>query len=109
MRQSKTNRSRQEIIRDILLTVEHEKVSKTKVMYRASLSYSQLKSYEDYLLKKDVIRISTDEIWFLTEKGKQYLAAYRVLERIMNEDAEPNQFISANTDVVEMSPQAFSQ
>jgi len=109
MRQSRTNRSKQEIIRDILLTIEQANVSKTKVMYRASLSYAQLKNYEDYLLKTNVMGISSDDTWFMTEKGKQYLAAYRIVEQIMDGAEEQDQFISGDSKTVEVSPQAFLQ
>jgi predicted transcriptional regulator len=78
------NRSRQEIIRDILATMENASMPKTKVMYRASLSYTQLKYYEDYLQNNKLIEITKDaDLWILTEKGKRYLKACRIADHIL--------------------------
>jgi predicted transcriptional regulator len=78
------NRSRQEIIRDILSTLEIANLARTKVMYRASLSYTQLKYYEDYLGNNDLISMTEQDLWMLTEKGKQYLQACRAADQILN-------------------------
>jgi len=84
MGQSEKNRSRQEIMRDILATLEQAPLSKTKVMYRASLSYTQLKYYEDYLQTSNLIEISkSDNLWTLTEKGSQYLKACKLADQIL--------------------------
>jgi predicted transcriptional regulator len=76
------NRSRQEIIKDILGLLETMPLSKTKVMYRASLSYTQLKSYGTYLENNELIDMSTGS-WLLTQKGKQYLQAYKLADQIL--------------------------
>lgn len=81
------NRSRQEIIRDILSTLESVNLARTKVMYRASLSYTQLKYYEDYLGNNGLIGITDEDHWMLTEKGKQYLQACKAADLILNNPA----------------------
>lgn len=58
-------------------------MSKTKVMYRASLSYTQLKYYEDYLQTNRLIEITEDELWKLTEKGRRYLQACKLADQIL--------------------------
>lgn len=78
------NRSRQEIIRDILSTLESVNLGRTKVMYRASLSYTQLKYYEDYLGNNGLIVMTDEDLWMLTEKGKQYLQACKAADQILN-------------------------
>ena len=101
MRQSARNRSRQEIICDILSTIELGRASKTKVMYRASLSYTQLKTYENYLQSNKLIEISkADDLWTLTDKGKQYLDACKLVEQIVKRPPEPNLSIAVNAEAV---------
>lgn len=81
------NRSRQEIMRDILSTLETANLARTKVMYRASLSYTQLKYYEDYLGGNGLIGMTDQDQWMLTEKGKQYLQACKAADQILNNPA----------------------
>jgi predicted transcriptional regulator len=95
MRPPIVNRSRQEIIRDILATIEDMDLSRTKVMYRASLSYTQLKYYEDYLQQNSLIRMTEDELWTLTEKGEQYLAACKLADRILKMPPEVKNIVTA--------------
>lgn len=98
MRQSVRNRSRQEIICDILSTIQLASVSKTKVMYRASLSYAQLKSYENYLASNKIIKITDDGLWMLTEKGKQYHDACKLVEQIMKRPSEQSNAVDEEAD-----------
>jgi len=84
MSQLAKNRSRQEIMRDILGVLEDNALSKTKIMYRASLSYTQLKYYESYLRENFLIEIIDDK-WVLTEKGKQYLSACKLADQILSQ------------------------
>ena len=83
MRQLTKNRSRQEIIKDILASLENSNLSRTKVMYRASLSYTQLKYYEDYLQDNALIATADGDLWALTDKGKQYLQACKHADEIL--------------------------
>ena len=109
MRQAARNRSRQEIICDILSIVELGGVTKTKVMYRASLSYAQLKSYESYLQSNKLIEISkADDIWILTDKGKQYLEACKLVEQIVERAPEPSRSFPANPEAVTAAPNMFN-
>jgi hypothetical protein len=70
-------------------------------MYRASLSYTQLKNYENYLQSNKLIEISkADDLWMLTDKGKQYLDACKLVEQIVKRPPEPNPSVAVNADVV---------
>ena len=87
MRQLTKNRSRQEIIRDVLASLENSNLSRTKVMYRASLSYTQLKYYEEYLQDNALITSADGDLWALTDKGKQYLQACKHADEILKAPA----------------------
>lgn len=87
-------------MRDILATVEHAAMSKTKVMYRASLSYTQLKYYEDYLQTNRLIELTEDgDLWMLTEKGKRYLQACKLADQILRMPS-PSASSSKENDLV---------
>lgn len=99
MRQSEKNRSRQEIMRDILATIENSPMSKTKVMYRASLSYTQLKYYEDYLQDSKLMELAKEgDLWTLTEKGKRYLNACKLADQILRMPSPHDDTSSSSSD-----------
>ncbi len=79
------NRSRNKIISDILELLETPRL-KTSVMFKASLSYSQLKSYHKILLEKGLVEEIQGK-WVSTDKGRAYLEAYRKAARIIEETA----------------------
>ena len=56
-------------------------------MYRASLSYTQLKYYEDYLQDNALIATADGDLWALTDKGKQYLQACKHADEILRAPA----------------------
>lgn len=68
------NRSRTEIIADILSRLETPKV-KTSVMFECSLSHKQLKNYHEFMTEKGLIA-EENKKWMSTEKGRAYLKAY---------------------------------
>jgi predicted transcriptional regulator len=75
------NRSREEILGD-MLSVAVEPVNKTAIMYKAKLSYDQLRDYLSYLVDRQMIE-NTAGMWVTTEKGRAYLASYRVIAGII--------------------------
>jgi predicted transcriptional regulator len=91
MRPPTAIRSRQEIIRDILIALEKLNLPRTKVMYRASLSYTQLKYYEEYLQSNGLIVITEDELWMPTQKGKRYLDACMLADNILRMPSQYDQ------------------
>jgi predicted transcriptional regulator len=79
-----SNRSRNEIIAEMLSTVQTPS-RKTAVMYSARLSYTQLKYYQKLLLNGGLVTQTTGK-WVITEKGKAFLKAYLVAEEILRHD-----------------------
>ena len=83
----KNYRSRAEIISQMLEVVmeELEGSTKTKIMYKACLSSTQLKNYlrlaiDRDLLEQDVLNGSSR--YKLTQKGVQYLEMFRQTRKI---------------------------
>jgi predicted transcriptional regulator len=75
-------RSRTEITSQIL-DVAVEGVTKTKIMYKAFLSYAQLKEYLDVLLTNGLLDYNKkDEIFKTTEKGLRFLKIYVQLSEL---------------------------
>ncbi|MGA2874727.1 MAG: winged helix-turn-helix domain-containing protein [Nitrososphaerales archaeon] len=67
-------RSRGEIVSNILRVVASRKATKTRLMYGAYLSYTQIEEYMEYVLQQGLIsQISDTNLYQLTEKGMQYL------------------------------------
>lgn len=70
-------RSRTDIAAAIL-EISLEGAIKTKIMYKAFLSFPQLKEYLAVLVEKDLLEHdATNQQYFTTDKGKQYLKMYR--------------------------------
>lgn len=60
--------------------------AKTKIMYKAYLSYAQLKEYLSMLVEKDLLSYSqTEAIYTTTEKGLEFLKAYEQMPDISGE------------------------
>jgi predicted transcriptional regulator len=94
-------RSRIQIVAEILESItsiatttaadDNGKVTSTKIMYKAFLSYAQLKEYLDLLLRNDLIRYQESKGTFIiTDKGMHLLELYNQL----------NKFISAKQIIV---------
>jgi predicted transcriptional regulator len=69
-------RSRMEIIAMIILSAKNG-ATKTKLMYSAYLSYSQLKEYLAFLVKRDLLFLDEESQLFRpTERGLHFLNVY---------------------------------
>jgi predicted transcriptional regulator len=67
------NRSRAEMLAT-MLKAANEGTTKTKIMYSAFLSYSQLKDYLDILIENNLIEIiEGTQTYKTTEKGLNFL------------------------------------
>jgi len=67
-------RSRGEILSNILRVVASNKATKTRLMYGAYLSYTQIEEYMGFILQQGLIsQVSDTNLYQLTEKGMQYL------------------------------------
>jgi predicted transcriptional regulator len=81
-----TIRNRIQIISQILETANGGVTSKMKIMYKANLSYAQLKDYLIALSDKDLLSYDLDTHTFkTTEKGLRFLEAYSQLDQLTKE------------------------
>ena len=67
-------RGRLQIIADILSVVsDNDGARKTRIMYRANLSYKLLMRYLGEVLDAGLVRFRDDDCYELTGKGKEFL------------------------------------
>jgi len=85
---SSSHRGNLDIIADIL-DASHGGVKKTYLMYHCNLSFKQLRDYSHFLLSSGLLRViiqsaeSNAGLFEVTEKGKEFLKAYRGLKALM--------------------------
>jgi len=81
-------RSRTEIAATILETVRCG-TTKTKIMYKAYLSYTQIKEYLKFLQDKGLMEYEQGTMIFrITEKGILFLRAYEEITNLVNKDTK---------------------
>jgi predicted transcriptional regulator len=77
-------RSRADII-SMILEIASQGVTKTRIMYKAYLSYAQLNQYISFLTENELIEHETgSELYNLTEKGKRLQHLYKDLEDMIS-------------------------
>ncbi|HEV8404276.1 MAG TPA: winged helix-turn-helix domain-containing protein [Nitrososphaera sp.] len=76
-------RSRTEIASHIL-EAANGGATKTKIMYKAFLSFSQLKEYLGILVLNDLLANDLPAIYKTTSKGLRFLGATRKLDEMLN-------------------------
>jgi predicted transcriptional regulator len=77
-------RSRTDIISQILEAANGGDATKTKIIYKAFLSYSQMKEYLTILTEKDLLRYDQETHTFkTTEKGLRFLEIYNQMGDVM--------------------------
>lgn len=75
-------RSRTDVVAQILEAANEDRTTKTKIMYRAFLSYTQLKTYLSSLIEKRLLEFRTDDQTYkTTAKGIQFLNIYHNLDQ----------------------------
>ena len=84
-RETRNNRSKVEITADIL-ELACCSCKPTTIMYKANLSYDQLKSYLTYLSEKGWI-VKEEGEWRATERGRDFLAIFNKLREFLEADA----------------------
>jgi predicted transcriptional regulator len=78
-------RSRTDIVTQILQAANGGS-TKTKIMYKAYLSYAQLKEYLSILIENDLLKYSEGEqIYKTTEKGLKFLKVYDQMSDLTGE------------------------
>ena len=78
-----TYRSQIEVLLDILKAVAEGRQKPTHIMYRANLTWKQLKKHLDFLVKQDLLKETFDNgtsSFSLTPKGKDVLGFFKKLE-----------------------------
>lgn len=84
-----SHRGRLDIIANILVTAS-DGVRKTAIMYRCNLSFRQLETYLEFLQEKGLLNAftrrqrRTSVVFETTDKGMNYLQAYRSLAALMS-------------------------
>lgn len=74
-------RDRLEIIADIL-NVASKEAKKTQIMYQANLSYKVLQRYLNEVITASLVRFEdSKQCYLLTDKGHEYLDAYKEYAR----------------------------
>ena len=78
-------RSRMEIVAQILHAANGRGETRIKIMYKAFLSYSQLKEYLEILVEKELLEYNNkSQIYRTTEKGHAYLKEYEKIGDYVN-------------------------
>jgi predicted transcriptional regulator len=81
-------RSRTEIVSLILDSVR-EGATKTKIMYKAYLSYTQLKEYLAYMGESGLIRYEEGtQVYRITEKGMKVMHLYEEIGDMVSSPTE---------------------
>ncbi|QGA53736.1 hypothetical protein GFS03_03580 [Sulfolobus sp. E5-1-F] len=73
---NKRKRTQFEIIYDILNAVVHERVLKTRLIYKANISYNIAEKYLPLVEKLGLIR-KDDKFYYITSKGLEF---HKILE-----------------------------
>lgn len=79
-------RDRIEIIVNILHVADGAK--KTQIMYKANLSFTQLKDYLSFLLKTNLLE-DNEGVYSVTQKGKLFFKKYVKLNELLQDDPSP--------------------
>jgi predicted transcriptional regulator len=75
-------RNRTEIISNIL-NAANGGISKTKIMYKAFLSYAQIKEYLPILLENNLLTLGPDGKYRTTEKGIRFLKMNEEIQELI--------------------------
>lgn len=81
---NKKKRSDYEIIYDILSALVEGPIPKTRLIYRASLTYLTATKYISYLEKQNLITKQGD-LFYITDKGKEVRSLLEVYKTKANE------------------------
>ncbi|MBE0513306.1 hypothetical protein IBX38_09680 [Candidatus Bathyarchaeota archaeon] len=78
-------RDRLYIIAEILAIAKDGSL-KTQIMYRANLSFAQLNEYLNFLLKRELLKVNTENrktLYKTTSKGVKYLENYEEISNLL--------------------------
>jgi predicted transcriptional regulator len=83
---SRKRRDRFFIIADILAIAKGGSL-KTRIMYGANLSFAQLNEYLNFLIKRELLKVNSDNkktFYKTTSKGVKYLENYEEISNLLN-------------------------
>ena len=81
-------RSRAEIVA-MMLDSMTAGATKTKIMYKAFLSYTQLKEYLSYMAENYLIRYEEGtQLYKITDKGKKYRHVYTEIDEMVSSNKD---------------------
>ncbi len=75
-------RSRTEIVA-MILEAANGGATKTKIMYKAFLSYNQLKEYLSVLIENNLLYIDGTQTYKTTEKGLHFLKMHNEIRKLL--------------------------
>jgi predicted transcriptional regulator len=82
-------RNKIEIMCDVLEAAKGSGATKTKIMYKAFLSYIQLKEQLPFLLKRNMLKFDLDTLTYkTTEKGLEFIELYNKMSNVILEEGE---------------------
>ncbi len=88
MSRKRAYRSKMRILADMMRAIQSEGedgAGPTKILYAANLSHDRLTQYLEELVEKHLIKDAEPErdnrIYLLTEKGREFLKEYVIMER----------------------------
>jgi predicted transcriptional regulator len=82
-------RSRTDIVVQILDAASGNGENKTKIMYRAYLSYAQLKEYLSILVSNGLLEENgAEKLYKITEKGAKFLKVYEQMNELSGRSQE---------------------
>ena len=68
----------------MILQSAHNGVTKTKIMYKAYLSYTQVKEYLAFLQDNHLIKYEEgNQVYRITDKGRNFLDAYDKINELI--------------------------
>jgi predicted transcriptional regulator len=92
------NRSKIEIFGRVLAVANGPGVTKTKIMYRAFLSFSQMKEILTSMIERDLLDFDrTTQTFKTTPKGLKVVQAYTELNELINgfEESEETRYVES--------------
>ena len=83
------HRTRTDVISQILYAARGSDATRSRLAYKAFLSYNQLRENLMALIEKDLLRYDRNTKTFRTnEKGLKFLQLYNEINELMNEEEE---------------------
>jgi predicted transcriptional regulator len=69
-----------------ILAIAKDGSLKTQIMYRANLSFAQLNEYLNFLIKRELLKVNSDNkktFYKTTSKGVKYLENYEEISNLL--------------------------